>query len=94
MGAPQTDIQSQQRLGQLEDAMDALVREHMVVDSLEDAARLVPQYISCETPSELEYCREYLRAKCYSGKLSYALLSPSTIVQGDHNVLSISFHHH
>ena len=56
-------IESEQRLGELEKAMDKLVKEHPVLNKIEDSYLMINSYISCKNADEYEYCRKYLRKR-------------------------------
>lgn len=61
----------QNRLAELETAMDRLVAENKVVWSLDDAYLLIHNYISCRNLEELNYCQAYLKKKYGRGYLRY-----------------------
>ena len=65
------DIEKQQRLSQLEQAMDKLVKEHPVFNKIEDSYSFINMYMSCRNADESEYCRQYLKKRYLSGYRRY-----------------------
>ncbi len=56
-------IDNERRLGELEKAMDKLVKEHPVLNKIEDSYPMINNYISCKNTDEYEYCYRYLRKR-------------------------------
>ena len=56
-------IEDEQRLGEIEKAMDKLVKDHAVLNRIEDSYSLIDLYITCKNDDEYEHCRKYLKKR-------------------------------
>jgi len=65
------DVAYQNRLAELESAMDRLFADNKVITSLDDIYLLIHKYTSCRNPEELNHCRTYLKKKYSRGYLRY-----------------------
>ena len=59
------------RLHKLEVAMDLLVSDHMVMESIEDYYPYINKYIDCKDDNEYNYCKDYINSKVRKGYLRY-----------------------
>jgi len=65
-------ITEEQRLGELEHAMDKLFKEHQEIEKIDELFPKISNYISCKGLDEYNYCKTYLQKRYAKGFRRYA----------------------
>ncbi len=55
----------------IEDAMDKLISENPLINTIDEAYQKIPLYYTCSSKEEEEYCRAILHRKYYGGYRRY-----------------------
>jgi len=59
------------RFNELDAAMERLISDHMVVESMEEYYSYIDKYIFCRDANEYNYCKDYIKSKVRKGYRRY-----------------------